>query len=65
MATHSSILAWEIPWTEEPGRLPLGAPGSTWLGQPPRSLGGSGPLGTFIKLLTGADQVADRYLSSG
>ena len=21
MAPHSSILAWEIPWTEEPGRL--------------------------------------------
>ena len=21
MATPSSILAWEIPWTEEPGRL--------------------------------------------
>ena len=21
MVTHSSILAWEIPWTEEPGRL--------------------------------------------
>ena len=21
MATHSSILPWEIPWTEEPGRL--------------------------------------------
>ena len=20
MATHSSILAWRIPWTEEPGR---------------------------------------------
>ena len=20
MATHSSILAWEIPWAEEPGR---------------------------------------------
>ena len=20
-ATHSSILAWEIPWTEEPGRI--------------------------------------------
>ena len=20
MATHSSILAWEIPWTEEPAR---------------------------------------------
>ena len=26
MATHSSIPAWEIPWTEEPGRLqPLGS----------------------------------------
>ena len=21
MAAHSSILAWKIPWTEEPGRL--------------------------------------------
>ena len=21
MATHSSILVWEIPWTEEPGEL--------------------------------------------
>ena len=21
MATHSSILSWRIPWTEEPGRL--------------------------------------------
>ena len=21
MATHSSILAWEIPWTEKPSRL--------------------------------------------
>ena len=22
MAAHSSILAWEIPWTEDPGGLP-------------------------------------------
>ena len=21
MATHSGVLAWRIPWTEEPGRL--------------------------------------------
>ena len=21
MVTHSSFLSWEIPWTEEPGRL--------------------------------------------
>ena len=26
MATHSNILAWRIPWTEEPGKLQ-----STWL----------------------------------
>ena len=26
MATHSSILAWRIPWTEEPGRVqPMGS----------------------------------------
>ena len=25
MDTHSSVLAWKIPWTEEPGRLQ-----STW-----------------------------------
>ena len=23
MATHSSILVWRIPWTEEPGGAPL------------------------------------------
>ena len=32
MATHSSILAWEMPWTEEPGRLQSMRPQSwTWL----------------------------------
>ena len=25
MATHSSLLAWEIPWTEEPGKLVKGS----------------------------------------
>ena len=26
MAIHSSIIAWKIPWTEEPGRLqPMGS----------------------------------------
>ena len=26
MATHSSVLAWKIPWTEEPGGLlPIGS----------------------------------------
>ena len=32
MATHSSVLAWEIPWTEEPGGLqPMGLQSRTQL----------------------------------
>ena len=32
MATHSSILAWKIPWTEKPGRLQsMGSQGRTRL----------------------------------
>ena len=30
MATHSSTLAWKIPWTEEPCRLQ--SMGSLWVG---------------------------------
>ena len=31
MAPHSSILAWKIPWTEEPGRLQsMGSQGVRW-----------------------------------
>ena len=33
MATHSSILAWEIPWTEEPSGLEIkGLQSQTGLG---------------------------------
>ena len=32
MATHSSVLAWRIPWTEEPGRLQfMGSDTTEWL----------------------------------
>ena len=32
MATHSSIVAWKIPWTEEPGSLQsMGLQSQTWL----------------------------------
>ena len=31
MATHSSILAWEIPWIKEPGRLQWGRKSRTRL----------------------------------
>ena len=30
MATHSSILAWKIPWMEEPGRLQSMGPQKSW-----------------------------------
>ena len=34
MATHPSILAWRIPWTEEPGGLPsMGSDSQTLLKQ--------------------------------
>ena len=39
MATHCSILAWEIPWIEEPGGLqPMGSQrvGHDWETKPPR-----------------------------
>ena len=36
MANHSSILAWKIPWTEEPGVLwSIGHKSRTWLNSPP------------------------------
>ena len=30
MATHPSILAWEISWTEEPGELQSMGPQKSW-----------------------------------
>ena len=32
MATHSSILAWEISWTEKPGRLQSMGSQKSWTG---------------------------------
>ena len=31
MASHSSILAWEIPWTEEPSRLQSMGSQKSWV----------------------------------
>ena len=33
VATHFSILAWKIPWTEEPGNLQTMAPQRVWTQQ--------------------------------
>ena len=30
MATHSSILAWRIPWTEEPGKVIVHGVAKSW-----------------------------------
>ena len=41
MATHSSILAWRIPWTEEPGGLqPIGSQSRTRLKRLSTNAGG-------------------------
>ena len=32
MATHSNIVAWEIPWTEEPGGLQSLGSQNSWTG---------------------------------
>ena len=41
MATHSSLLAWRMPWTEEPGRLQsMGSHTTQWLNHHHRSAGG-------------------------
>ena len=50
MATHSSILAWRIPWTEEPGGLQftgLQRDRHDW-----SNLACSTPCGAYIKLFT-------------
>ena len=40
MATHSSILAWRIPWTEDPGGLQsMGSQSQTWLSNKAETLG--------------------------
>ena len=31
MATYSNVLAWEIPWTEEPGRLQSRGLQKSWI----------------------------------
>ena len=33
MVTHSSILAWRIPWTEEPGKLQSMGVSKSWTRQ--------------------------------
>ena len=52
MATHSSVLAWEIPWTEEPGGLwSMGSQSWTRLLTRQQQHGlGSPPLGSTFRV---------------
>ena len=66
MTTHSSILAWRIPWTEKPGRLQsMGSQraGHDWVISPtpsPGSYNSSGwPLETFLRLPEGGTTAQD------
>ena len=61
MATHTSILAWEIPWTKEPGGLEsMGSHrvGHDWATQPPppRAYSAALPEGVYSLLVWRADQ---------
>ena len=50
MATHSSTLAWKIPWTEEPGRLQ--SMGSQRVGQVAKSWTGPSDFTHFGHVFT-------------
>ena len=52
MATHSSILAWRIPWTEEPGGLCKNQPGA--------SICGSGKCDTSHRMILGQQNMGSR-----
>ena len=57
MAAHSSILAWKIPWTAEPGRLPsMGWQSRTGLGETSSKC---------ILIKTGAFKVQYAYTTTG
>ena len=66
MATHSSILAWSIPWTEEPGRLQsMGSQSWTWVSdwhkrQTPHPSGGCWLLDAYNYI----PKTSPRYLST-
>ena len=65
MATHSNILVWEIPWTEEPGRLQ--SMGSHRVGQQQQVRTEIGPvflynIETVCHLPFGYFQVSDIFL---
>ena len=65
MATHSSILVWRSPWTEEPGRLQSAEPQrQTWLRQVSMSKHCDGTLSTIYAWLCSAPSPPRRPASN-
>ena len=68
MAPHASILAWRIPWTEEPSRLPSMrfAKSGTRLSNFPCQTGDSrshpGPSACLVARMRGATNALSRYV---
>ena len=65
MATHSSILAWSMPWTEEPGRLQsMGLQSWTRLNDLARTFGPEEGLSSTPWLSWGAQKCSRRECPS-
>ena len=66
MATHSSVPAWRIPWTEEPGRLQsMGIlQARYWSGLPCRSPGDLPNPGIEPTSLMSPAQAGERFTTS-
>ena len=66
MATHSSLLAWEIPWTEEPGGLQsMGSQRVRHDGARTHEVLGKGAFGPYLASIRSVTAlVYDRYFLS-
>ena len=64
MATHSSILAWEIPWTEEPGRLQVMGSQKSWTWLSNETTTPKGPL-MCVRNLSWAKLKSYRHFNAG
>ena len=69
MTTHFSILAWEIPWTEEPGGLQSGSELHCWLfevatgNNPVSEVGENRPFWFYVLLLLFPGSLKAGYFS--
>ena len=67
MATHSTILAWEISWTEEPGRLQsMGHKKSDTTNHSPTHMAylGASPVAQTVKKLPAMQQTQEMRVQS-